>query len=146
MPVTTAPRECTDTKVRQLLRSIERDYEAELAPEGIQVTQYSLLARLMALGPQRPTDFAKLTRMQLSTLSRNLRPLQSAGWLKVQPGEDGRSRLISVTPQGRAKMLQVRERWASAQAKLASKAGSSRLAALHRLIDEILASLELHRN
>ena len=31
MPVTTAPRECTDTKVRQLLRSIERDYEAELA-------------------------------------------------------------------------------------------------------------------
>jgi DNA-binding MarR family transcriptional regulator len=100
----------------------------------------------MALGPQRPTDFAKLTRMQLSTLSRNLRPLQSAGWLKVQPGEDGRSRLISVTPQGRAKMLQVRERWASAQAKLASKAGSSRLAALHRLIDEILESLELHRN
>jgi DNA-binding MarR family transcriptional regulator len=146
MPVTTASRECTDTKLRQLLRSIGRDYEAELAPEGIQVTQYSLLARLMALGPQRPTDFAKLTRMQLSTLSRNLRPLQSAGWLKVQPGEDGRSRLISVTPQGRAKMLQVRERWASAQEKLASKAGSSRLAALHRLIDEILESLELHRN
>ena len=146
MPVTAASRECTDTKLRQLLRSIGRDYEAELAPEGIQVTQYSLLARLMALGPQRPTDFAKLTRMQLSTLSRNLRPLQSAGWLKVQPGEDGRSRLISVTPQGQAKMLQVRERWASAQAKLASKAGSSRLAALHRLIDEILESLELHRN
>lgn len=146
MPVTAAPRECTDTKLRQLLRSIGRDYEAELAPEGLQVTQYSLLARLAALGPQRPTDFARLTRMQLSTLSRNLRPLQAAGWLMVQPGEDGRSRLISVTAQGQAKILRVQERWAVAQARLASKAGASRVAALHRLIDEILESLELHRN
>ena len=143
--MTGGEEECTETKVRQLLRSIGADYEAELAPEGMLVTQYNLLARLAALGPQRPKEFASRMRMRPSTLSRNLRPLQAAGWLAVQPGQDGRSRLISLTRRGQAKILRVKERWVVAQARVVAKAGASRVATLHRLIDEILENLDSTR-
>ena len=60
-------------------------------------TQYSLLSHLARLEPVRPGDLAAEMEMDASTLTRNLRPLMRQGWVEVGPGDDGRSRLVTLT-------------------------------------------------
>ena len=45
---------CTNFKLRQLLRRVSQQYDAELAKAGLKTTQYSLLSHVLKLGPIRP--------------------------------------------------------------------------------------------
>ncbi len=134
-------RACTSMKLRQLSRRVSRLYEAELARAGLKSTQYSLLSTVLAMGPARPADLAVALTMDPSTLTRNLKPLIAAGWVRIGIGEDGRSRAVSITAQGRAKRAEARHAWTRAQAGLARILGEGRIDALHALIDESLALL-----
>ena len=74
-----------------------------------------------------------------STLTRNLQPLVAQGWVEVGPGEDGRSRLVTVTDAGREKRTEAQREWKRAQLSLNDKLGIDRVARLHAQIDECLA-------
>ncbi|MBT9554084.1 MAG: winged helix-turn-helix transcriptional regulator [Hydrogenophaga sp.] len=146
-PVTTAsipaapaaqPQGCTNLKLRQLMRRVASHYDAELGKTGLKTTQYSLLSYVVKLGPIRAVDLAAQMKMSSSTLSRNLQPLVAAGWLLVSPGADARSRLISATPEGRAKRTEAQRRWRVAQESLNQTLGLDRVWALHALIDEAM--------
>ena len=139
---TQAPvRGCTNFKLRQMLRSVARLYDAEIGKAGLKATQYSLLAYVAMLGPIQPAELARNLGMDASTLSRNLRPLIDHGWLVQRPGADARSRLIEITAEGQAKRLEARRHWKRAQAELTEKLGEDRVQALHLLIDEGLERL-----
>src|SRR5436309_9002163 len=97
------PRGCTNLKLRQLSRAVTRHYDAYVAATGLRNTQYSLLSHVVLLGPIRPSDLARRMRLDASTLTRNMQPLVAAGWLRLAPGEDARSRLVEATGAGRAK-------------------------------------------
>ena len=71
-----------------------------------------------------------------TTLTRNLRPLIDAGLLVLEPGVDGRSRLVSATPAGKEKRQEARRRWRVAQESLNQRLGARRVVALHALLDE----------
>lgn len=133
---------CTNAKVRQLLRRIEQHYDGEVASSGIRTTQYSLLSNVSRAGPLRCCDLALQLKMTPSTLSRNLKPLVSAGLLRMDAAGDARSRLVALTPEGSAKLAEARQCWQVAQASLAARLGKERVEALHALIDESLALLE----
>ena len=45
------PQGCTNFKLRQLLRTVSRHYDAELARAGLKGTQFSLLSHVVKLGP-----------------------------------------------------------------------------------------------
>lgn len=135
------PQGCTNFKIRQLMRLVSQRYDAELRKTGLKTTQYSLLAHVSDLGPIRPGDLAKAMRMDASTLTRNLRPLVEAGWLRVQAGPDERSRSVALTEAGRAKRNEARRHRRAAQDKLERTLGVERVAALHALIDDSLALL-----
>ena len=137
----TPVRGCTNFKLRQMLRSVARLYDAEIGKAGLKATQYSLLAHVAALGPIQPVELARRLGMDASTLSRNLRPLIDMGWLVQGPGADARSRLIEITESGEAKRLEARRHWKRAQAELTEKLGEARVQALHQLIDEGLERL-----
>lgn len=137
-----APRGCTNFKLRQLLRSVSRLYDAELAQAGLKGTQYSLLSHLVGLGPVAPGELAKRMGMDASTLTRNAQLLIEQGWVRQTPGIDTRSRRLVITDAGRAKQLEGREHWKRAQLALNDQLGSPQVAALHDLIDAAL--LRLH--
>ncbi len=132
---------CTNFKLRQLTRRIGQHYDAELAQAGLKTTQYSLLSHVLKLGPIRPGDLAQSMKMDASTLTRNLKPLLAAGWVELAAGVDGRSRLISVTEAGREKRQDAQRRWKAAQTSLNRLLGTTRMLALHALIDETQALL-----
>jgi len=135
------PQGCTNFKLRQLARRVSQLYDAELAKAGLKTTQYSLLSHVLRLGPIRPGDLAAAMTMDASTLTRNLRPLTSAGWLQLSAGEDGRSRLVHITPAGRDKRAEAQRHWKAAQLQLNEVLGIGSVAALHALLDQSLERL-----
>jgi len=79
--------------------------------------------------------------MDASTLTRNLQPLIRAGWLEIGPGEDGRSRCVTLTDSGREKRAEAQREWKRAQVAFNGLVGEARVARLHELIDECLAQM-----
>lgn len=136
-----APKGCTNFKLRQLTRRVSQHYDRVVAASGLKTTQYSLLSQIEHLGPVRPSDLAAAMAMDNSTLTRNLQPLVANGWAGIGPGEDGRSRLVAITPQGHAKRVEAQREWKRAQLALNDRLGSGRVAALHALLDDCLAAL-----
>ena len=131
---------CTNMRLRQMMRRVAHHYDLEMAKVGLKTTQYSLLTYVLKLGPLRPGELAKGMKLNASTLTRNMRPLIDAGWLALEPGSDGRSRTVTITPQGRAKREEARYRWKAAQDSLTDLLGGERVLALHDVIND---SLEL---
>jgi len=129
------PQGCTNFKLRQLLRSVSRLYDAEIAQAGLKGSQYSLLSHVLALGPIAPSTLAERMGMDASTLSRNLRPLIDKGWVLQGPGADARSRLLHITAAGTAKHAEAKLHWKRAQQTLNQRLGSEQVAQLHQLME-----------
>ncbi|HZC78190.1 MAG TPA: MarR family winged helix-turn-helix transcriptional regulator [Ktedonobacterales bacterium] len=110
-----------------------------LAPSGLTVTQYSVLAHALRQDAA-PTvsELAQQLFTDRTTLTRNLKPLADAGLVKVGDGADARSKAVLVTAKGRRAVLAARPLWRQAQARLRAQAGDARLEALHELIEELL--------
>ena len=132
---------CTSFKLRQLMRSVSQHYDAEMAKAGLKTTQYSLLSHVLKLGPLRPGELARAMTMDASTLTRNMKPLVTAGWIALDAGSDARSRLVSITDAGRDKRTEAQHRWKVAQDGINQLLGAQRVQALHALVDESLALL-----
>lgn len=135
------PQGCTNFKLHQLLRSVARLYDTQLAAVGLKGTQYSLLSHVVALGPIAPGELAQRMGLDASTLTRNLRPLLDQGWCEQGPGADARSRSIVITAAGRAKQQQAKAHWKRAQLDVNRRLGDDAVVALHALIDQAQGAL-----
>jgi len=136
-----APRGCTNFKLRQLLRRVSLVYDRAMAECGLKITQYSLLSHLDKLAPITQADLAKAMAMDSSTLSRNLRPLEAAGWVAVAPGADARSHALALTASGRKKRTEAQALWKKAQLTLNETVGVDDIIALHAMIDRMTDAL-----
>jgi DNA-binding MarR family transcriptional regulator len=134
-------RGCTNLKLRKLDRVVTRHYDAYMSDTGLKNTQYSLLSHVVLLGPIRPSDLAQRMDLDASTLTRNLQPLIEQGWLRQDPGQDARSRLVNATKEGREKRSEAQRVWKQAQLALNARLGPKRVAALHALIDDSMERL-----
>lgn len=141
MDTAVKPQGCTNLKLRQLMRRVGQRYDAEVGKTGLRGTQYSLLSYVVKLGPIRPGDLARQMKIDASTLTRNLKPLIDAGWVTLDAGADGRSRLVNSTPPGRDKRQEAQRRWRVAQEGINQTLGVQRVLALHALIDECMELL-----
>lgn len=139
---TVTPKGCTNFKTRQLARVLSRHYDAELAKVGLKTTQYSLLSHVLRLEPIAPGELARRMGLDASTLTRNLQPLLTAGWLTQEAGADARSRVVTITAAGRDKQAEAKRHWKAAQQHVNALLGVGRVAALHTLLDECMAALQ----
>lgn len=137
-----APQGCTNLKLRQLGRMVNRHYDHHLSAVGLKSTQYALLSWVVKLGPIRPSDLARSLQMDASTLTRNLQPMVARGWLTVGAGENARSRLIEATAAGITLRLEAQRAWKAAQTALNHRLGVTQVAALHDLLDASMAALD----
>jgi DNA-binding MarR family transcriptional regulator len=68
--------------------------------------------------------------MARTTSTRNLKPLEREGWLKSEPGQDQRTRVISLTPSGEAALAKALPLWKQAQSRVEEALGQQRMSAL----------------
>jgi DNA-binding MarR family transcriptional regulator len=94
---------CNCAALRQAARRVTRLYDDVLAPIGLGVNQYSILARLNRVGPSTIQELARLLVMARSTLGHLLRPLEKRNFVKLQVCEqDRRSHIVALTEAGEA--------------------------------------------
>lgn len=141
MDTVVKPQGCTNIKLRQLMRRVAQHYDAEVGKTGLKGTQYSLLSYVYKLGPIRPVDLARTMTIDPSTLTRNLKPMIDAGWLSLDAGADGRSRLVNITQAGREKRQEAQRRWRVAQEGINEILGAKNVVQLHSLLDECMEKL-----
>jgi len=120
-------------------RVVTRHYDRALAVVGLRTNDYSILARLDQEGSTPLGTLAARLAMDRTTLSRESAPLIAAGLLETSPDDhDARSRLLSLSDAGRARLREARPLWASAQASLSGEFGHARtatlIAELHALV------------
>jgi DNA-binding MarR family transcriptional regulator len=145
-PSALRPQGCTNLKLRRLTRAVSRLYDADMRGLGLNGTQYSLLSHVVKLAPIQPGALARAMGMDPSTLTRNLRPLVQAGWVRLDEGPDARSRLVLATGEGAALRAQAQSRWRASQQSLNRLLGDTRVMALHTLLDDCMNLIEHHRS
>lgn len=94
-------------RLRLLNRSVTRLYEAALRPHGITIAQLNLLASVANLQPVPSGKLADLLSLEISTLSRNARLMEHAGWLEIALADHGNGRVLSLTPAGAGKLAEL---------------------------------------
>src|SRR5271154_194165 len=112
----TEPELCNGGALRQAARRVTKLYDEALAPAGLGLNQYAILARLSRVGPGAIQDLAQLLVMDRSTLGHLLRPLETRGLVRLDVSErDRRSRTVALTAAGTALVARTRPLWAAAQ-------------------------------
>jgi DNA-binding MarR family transcriptional regulator len=99
-------RNCT--ALRKASRRISQLYDAALAPGGIKTTQRAILAEIGRSEPATVGELAGALVMDSGALTHTLKPLERDGLVDVAiDPADRRSRLISLTRHGRAKLAET---------------------------------------
>ena len=136
---------CVCTTVRKADRALNRLYDQALQPSGLLTTQYALLSTLArADAPISHSALAEAQMMSPATLSRNLKPLQRDGLLRVTPGRDRRTRYVELTRAGHEALEQARPLWRAVQAQVRETAGAERIELLVRELQSLIAELRRH--
>jgi len=130
---------CACFNVRKTARVITQLYDEVLRPTGLRVTQFSLLMATKGLGPVAVTRLAKMGVMDRTTLTRNLRPLEKQGFIRIAAGEDRRERQVTLTPRGQQALAKAFPLWEKAQARVAEGFGPERLQRLYTELADLRA-------
>jgi DNA-binding MarR family transcriptional regulator len=134
-----AARDCACFNLRKAARAVTQLYESALAPSGIHATQFSVMVALALVEGAPLSRVADGLVMDRTTLTRNLRPLQRRGWVRIEAGEDRRERNLSLTRSGRAALERALPLWQQAQARLHERLGDAHWARLLQDLPRVVA-------
>jgi DNA-binding MarR family transcriptional regulator len=130
--IDTISRTCIAVRLRLLNRVITNIYDDALRPLGLKVSQLNILIVTAKLGLARPAQVCEILQLDTSTLSRNVKPLQTRGWLEVVPDEDARTQPFRLTPQGSRLIEKAVPAWKEAQRQATEVLGDDGIALLDR--------------
>ncbi len=141
MTLTTSPEFCTCLAIRQAARHVSQFYDQHLAPCGLRITQFSILAKLKVEGPLTINRLAEVMVMDRTTLGRNILPLQRDGLIAVTQGSvDRRSKELHLTDVGRNRLNEAWTYWAEAQAGFDAAFGSHQDSKLRALMRDVTST------
>ena len=110
---------CLCLHTQRAARALARRFDDLLRPVGLTSGQFSLLVSLNRPHPPRMGSVAELLAMDRTTLTANIKPLERRGLLSVTKStDDGRSRLLRLTPAGRELLEQALPLWEREHAEL----------------------------
>jgi DNA-binding MarR family transcriptional regulator len=132
------PTVCACAKLRRSARIVSAVYDEALAPAGFTVAQFSLLRMLQRAGPSSLTEFGAAAGYDRTTLNRTLRPLEEAGYIRSSGGKDQRTRIVSVTAEGKAAARRGQPLWEQAQKRIEDRLGTD-YEALFAVLDKVEA-------
>jgi DNA-binding MarR family transcriptional regulator len=135
------PEICNCLALRQAARHVTQFYDQVLAPAGLRTTQFSILAKLKAMGPMTINALARDLVMDRTTLGRNILPLEREGLIAVAEGRsDRRSKELQVTAAGATRLRAAAKRWAQAQTRFEAVFGEKRTAELRAILYAVATS------
>ena len=125
-----AVRRCACANIRRTDRVITQFYDEILAPSGLYITQFTLLATLSQAAPVTINRLAEIMDMDRTTLTRNLELLIKQHLVQSQEGEDRRTRQVDLTEEGEQALGRAWPLWQEAQARIEGALGRERFEGL----------------
>jgi DNA-binding MarR family transcriptional regulator len=111
---------CAGAQARLAARRITRVLDRALAPTGLGAAQLALLAQIAGAEDDRMAALAQRAGLDPSTLSRNLRRLETEGLVEIASVEaDLRRRAVWLTESGARRLEAALPLWRAAQAEVA---------------------------
>jgi len=110
-----ANKSCLCFALRRASRALSQRYDHVFSSIGLRSTQFNLLAGLAHYKAKTLTELAVWLVMDRTTLTRNLKPLERAGWITSISGSDKRSRPYMLTPAGQEILAKAMPLWQQVQ-------------------------------
>jgi DNA-binding MarR family transcriptional regulator len=117
---------CACFNLRRASRVVTQHFDAILEPSGLLITQFTILVAVAMVKVGTINELAEELGMDRTTLTRNLKPLEREGWLKSEPGQDQRTRVVSLTTDGEAALAKALPLWKQAQRGVEETLGQQR--------------------
>ncbi|MEU4092811.1 MarR family winged helix-turn-helix transcriptional regulator [Streptomyces sp. NPDC026673] len=132
---------CNSLALRKAARYLGATYDKALAPSGLRTTQFSILQKLNAHGETTITRLADMIAMDRTTMASNLKPLAREGLVTVETSAtDRRARIVTLTPDGLARMKAALPLWKSVQDRFEESFGADEAAGLRASLTTVLDS------
>jgi DNA-binding MarR family transcriptional regulator len=112
---------CASASLRRAARAVTRLYDGALRDTGLRGTQFTLLQALQRTRSSSQARLGEHLALDPTTLTRTLRPLARAGWIRATPGADRREVRWSLTPAGRRRLARAWPAWEQAQERLRAR-------------------------
>ncbi|WP_266696122.1 MarR family winged helix-turn-helix transcriptional regulator [Streptomyces sp. NBC_01571] len=130
---------CNNLALRKASRYLGATYDKALAPLGLRATQFSTLQLLSVHEGMTITRLADMIAMDRTTMASNLKPLEREGLVTIEPSAtDRRARIVTITPDGVARMKAALPLWESAQAEFEKKFGAEDAARMRAFLEAVL--------
>jgi DNA-binding MarR family transcriptional regulator len=134
-----AVRRCVGGNIRRTDRVVTQFYEEILAPSGLSVPQFGLLAILAEVAPITIHRLAEYMDIDRTTLTRNLKLLIKQRLVGSEEGEDRRMRMMILTQEGEQALRRAWPLWQEAQARIECGLGRERFDALLKELSAVRA-------
>ncbi|NOW47537.1 DNA-binding MarR family transcriptional regulator [Novosphingobium sp. SG751A] len=128
---------CACTSLRKATRTLDRLYDAALAPHGVTTTQFALMRNIERAGAIVLNQLATLLVMDRTSLYRTIRTIEEAGWVSIADGP-GKARLAQITPEGQAMLRLAEPDWEDLQAQIHGRLGEDGWARLMEMSGAII--------
>lgn len=138
----TQPQFCACANLRQASRAITQFYDAILQPSGLRATQFTVLIAISLNEQITISDLAERLRMDRTTLTRNLKPLEKRGFVESTSGEDRRTRVVSLTDQGQESLNKARPLWEKAQKEVVEALGPDKFNQMLANVSEVVSLVQ----
>jgi DNA-binding MarR family transcriptional regulator len=129
---------CNCLALRQAARHITQVYDRHLSQEGLRSTQYSILSKLGRLGPLPIGKLANAMVMERTALGRALGPLERDGLVAIGAGPDARTRSVTLTAKGQARLKAAAFRWRQAQKEFEAAFGADSARTLRSSLQRVV--------
>ncbi len=131
---------CFNLRLRQANRVLTSHYDEYLRDLGLTTAQFSILRSLWYMKCTAQKDLQAVLVLQQTSLTRNLKLLQKAGYIQTTPGEqDRRISMVSLTEEGKNIFKQARVRWKKAQKNVSERLGEKNSRQLIKIAEAIIA-------
>ena len=128
--------QCACVAIRRTSRVITQLYELELRGH-LAVPQFGLLSMIEGRPGCNQATLARQLDFDKTTLSRNLKLMESKGWIAHAASDDQRERGYRVTDRGQKLLRAARPGWKRAQERLRSAMTGDQWEAMWRTFDDL---------
>jgi len=110
---------CLCLHVQRAARALARRFDEAMRPLNLTNGQFSLMMSVNRPQPPAMAAVASLLAMDRTTLTAALKPLERRGLVKASTNQaDRRSRLLTLTPKGRALLARAVPIWEDTHRKI----------------------------
>lgn len=134
---------CACANLRKAARIVTQAYEKQMQPTGLKVTQYYMLVNISRHKEISISMLGELMLLDQTTITRNVNILKNSGYVSITKDKnDSRTKSISITDIGLAKLEEATPIWLQIQEKVEYGMGKEQYKDLLETLINLQESIE----